>query len=97
MTVVELNYYPTGMAGNLVNVGATTGTVNFKSPDWNYTKMTAIAQASGVYGQCTIDLRTKALTAQVVAFSAGSITVNKTRTGNNIINLSLSSGLRSNK
>ncbi|WP_449541002.1 hypothetical protein [Enterobacter ludwigii] len=92
MTVVELNYYPTGMTGNLVTVGATTGTVNFKSPDWNYTKMTVIAQASGVYGQCTIDLRTRALTAQAVAFSAGSITVNTTITGNNILNLSLSAG-----
>jgi len=92
MTVVELNLYATGMSGNMVTVGATTGTVNFKSPDWNYTRMTVMAQASGVYGQCTIDLRTRALTAQPVAFSAGAITVNTTITGNNILNLSLSSG-----
>lgn len=92
MTVIELNYFATGMTGNLVTVGATTGTVNFKSPDWNYTKMTVQAQASGVYGQCTIDLRTRALTSQAVAFSAGAITVNTTITGNNILNLSLSAG-----
>lgn len=92
MNVVELNYYPTGMTGNLVTVGATTGTVNFKSPDWNYTKLTVLAQASGVYGQCTIDLRTRAITSQPVSFSAGSITVNTTITGGNILNLTLSAG-----
>ena len=91
ITVVEFNKVSLGQTQNLITPGATSASINYKSPDWNYSKMTVIAQASGVYGACEIDIRTRMVTSQNVAYSAGAITVNTALSGNNIT-LTLSSG-----
>ena len=91
MTVVEFNQLPQSQSANLITAGATTAVINYKNPDWNYSKMTVIAQAGGVYGACEIDIRTRIVTSQNVAYSAGAITVNTALSGNNIT-ITLSSG-----
>lgn len=91
ITVVEFNKVSLGQTQNLITPGVTSASINYKSPDWNYSKMTVIAQASGVYGACEIDIRTRMVTSQNVAYSAGAITVNTALSGNNIT-LTLSSG-----
>lgn len=91
MTVVEFNQLPQSQSANLITVGATSAVINYKTPDWNYSKMTVIAQASGVYGACEIDIRTRIVTSQNVAYSAGAITVNTALSGNNIT-ITLSAG-----
>jgi len=91
MTVVEFNQLPQSQSANLITVGATSAVINYKTPDWNYSKMTVIAQASGVYGACEIDIRTRIITSQNVAYSAGAITVNTALSGNNIT-ITLSAG-----
>ena len=91
MTVVEFNQLPQSQSANLITAGATSAVINYKSPDWNYSKMTVIAQSSGVYGACEIDIRTRTVTSQNVAYSAGAITVNTALSGNNIT-ITLSAG-----
>lgn len=91
ITVVEFNKVSLGQTQNLITPGVTSASINYKSPDWNYSKMTVLAQASGVYGACEIDIRTRMITSQNVAYSAGAITVNTALSGNNIT-LTLSSG-----
>lgn len=91
MSVVEFNQLPQSQSANLITAGATTAVINYKNPDWNYSKMTVIAQAGGVYGACEIDIRTRIVTSQNVAYSAGAITVNTALSGNNIT-ITLSSG-----
>lgn len=91
MTVVEFNQLPQSQSANLITAGATSAVINYKSPDWNYSKMTVIAQASGVYGACEIDIRTRTVTSQNVAYSAGAITVTTALSGNNIT-ITLSAG-----
>lgn len=91
MTVVEFNQLPQSQSANLITAGATTAVINYKSPDWNYSKMTVIAQASGVYGECEIDIRTRTVTSQNVNHSAGAITVTTALSGNNIT-ITLSAG-----
>jgi hypothetical protein len=91
ITVVEFNQLPQSQSANLITAGVTTAAINYKSPDWNYSKMTVIAQASGVYGACEIDIRTRIVTSQNVAYSAGAITVNTALSGNTIT-ITLSAG-----
>lgn len=91
MPVVEFNQLPLSQSSNLITPGVSSAAINLKSPDWNYSKMTVIAQASGVYGACEIDLRTRLITSQNVAYSAGAITVN-TAISSNTLTLTLSAG-----
>lgn len=91
ISVVEFNKVSLGQTQNLITPGASTASINYKSHDWNYSKMTVVAQASGVYGACEIDLRTRQITSNNVAYSAGAITVNTAISGNTLT-ITLSSG-----
>ncbi|WP_336240356.1 hypothetical protein [Citrobacter werkmanii] len=84
LTVTDLNEYMIGISGNLATTGAASAVVNYKSPDWIYTKLTVIVQAGGVYGSVTIDLRTRGMTSNAVAYTAGAYTINTTISGSTI-------------
>lgn len=83
-SVTELNYRTTGITTNLATPGNTTAVVNTKNGDWNYTKMTVMALASGVLGSVEIDLRTRFLTHNQVNYMAGAIAITTTLSGSTI-------------
>ncbi|MEP9086112.1 hypothetical protein ABKU27_07490 [Enterobacter hormaechei] len=83
-SVTELNYRTTGITTNLATPGNTTAVVNTKNGDWNYTKMTVMALASGVLGSVEIDLRTRFLTNNQVNYMAGAIAITTTLSGSTI-------------
>ena len=84
MTVTDLNEYILGISGNLATTGSASAVINFKAPDWIYTKLTVMVQAGGVYGSVTIDLRTRAMTSNAVAYTAGAYTINTAISGSTL-------------
>ncbi|MFQ2374978.1 phage tail protein [Aeromonas caviae] len=89
---VDLNLIDSLATGNLVVAGATSVTVSYKVPDWNYKKISVIVQNNGVYGGCEIDIRTRVITNQEVSYMAGESKV-VTRLVNGDIVLSVSGGV----
>ncbi|MFP2504649.1 hypothetical protein [Buttiauxella gaviniae] len=84
MTVVDLNLLPNQISANLVTSGVTTIPINFKSPDWNYTKMTVLVENAGVKGAVEIDLRTRVMTLTQVNYIAGAISILTTLSGSTL-------------
>ncbi len=91
-TVVELNYRTKGTSGNLATAGAPSTTINFKNPDWLYSKLSFAVQIGGVLGAADIDLRSRLLTNNPVTYKAGDYNVVTTVSGGNTIVLTPSGG-----
>lgn len=71
-TITELNMLPSGFKLVPITVGSTSESVNFKSPDWNYSKMSILASdAGGIRYQLCIDIRTRDVTNQPVNLDVG--------------------------
>ena len=72
-TPVEFNMHTMGITyDGLITVGATSAEINYKSPDWNYGKMTIIASdGGGVRYEVMMDIRSRTITGYNVNYDIG--------------------------
>lgn len=80
-SAVDFNPYRNGITDNLVTPGATTFSVNYKSPDWLYSVMTVIIDASGLRYLVDIDLRNRDISSINYTYPAGPATITSSKSG----------------
>lgn len=87
-TITELNMLPSGFKVVPITVNSTSETVNYKAPDWNYSKMSIIASdAGGVRYQMCVDLKTRDVTNQTVNLDVGTTggVISTTKSGSSLV------------